>query len=110
MKKTKTDLSKYLDLSAEDQRALGMIPDPYKQPDVVIGVDLASGPDHTVVRPYGEMCRHANVTLRERTDVKSKRLPNNLLATPHTCLDCGALMWRLHPGPRRLRERREDEA
>lgn len=106
----KVDLSKYLKLSSEDQRALGMIADddPYAKVAEALKARQAatSAPARqpaagTYSIGYG--CRKHRVSLRERTDLKPKRLPRDLLATPHTCLDCGKVMWRLHPGPRRFR-------
>ena len=104
----KTDLSKFLDLDADDYKALG----------VAIGVDMARGPDTTVrvlasnpahAAPYGACKGRHRVGRRERSDVRPKKIDGGVLATPHTCLDCGALMWRLHPGPKRHRRDRETE-
>jgi hypothetical protein len=92
----KTDLTKRLRLTPQEQDAIG-----------IVGVDLAKGPDKAVVAWVPVHCKH-RVSLRELEQYKPRRL-GDIIATAHACLNCGEVRWRLHPGPVRIREPRESE-
>lgn len=87
---------------------------------LVLGVDPAlAGADRTarvLVRPSelgmpytgtSKACARHRGSMRE-LDIRPKRVADNVVATAHTCLDCGATVWRLHPGPVRRRRERDE--
>lgn len=110
--RTKVDLSKYLTLTSEDHRALGtndtrLEPTPWQ----VQAKDRRIAKSRTFAAAYGGQCARGHRTsMRELPEFKVQRLLGDVIATAHACLDCGTVLWRLHPGPRRQRllEREKD--